>query len=180
MTQHLPIWYLGQLSDEMCDKVVAELKQEKTKDAVMGFDGSQSNLQTRKTKVHFAESGYWLEDIFKSFAKEANENCGWDYDYKWIERVQFAQYEIEHHYTWHTDTFTLCGKPDDRKITVVCLLNDEFEGGEFQVRLYEDFTAPLKKGSMIAFPSILEHRVTPITSGIRYSATLWFNGPRFR
>jgi PKHD-type hydroxylase len=94
--------------------------------------------------------------------------------------VQFAEYGPEQHYAWHTDTFTLSGKPIERKVSVVCLLNDDFEGGEFEVRLYNNYQAPLKKGTMIAFPSILEHRVVPVTSGIRYSATVWFNGPRFR
>ena len=70
----------------------------------------------------------------------------------------------------------------DRKITVICLMNDpsEFEGGELQIRLYGDFTPELKKGSLIAFPSVLEHRVTPVTKGVRYSATMWLSGPRFR
>jgi len=49
-----------------------------------------------------------------------------------------------------------------------------------KVRLYNNYTAPLEKGTIIAFPSILEHRVIPVTSSIRYSATMWFNGPRFR
>ena len=56
----------------------------------------------------------------------------------------------------------------------------EFEGGQFQVKLYQDYTAPLLKGSVIAFPSFLEHRVIPIESGVRYSATMWLNGPRFK
>jgi PKHD-type hydroxylase len=62
------------------------------------------------------------------------------------------------------------------------LLNDpaEFTGGEFQIRLYSEYTAPLVKGSVIAFPSFLEHRVVPVTSGVRKSATMWLRGPRFR
>jgi predicted 2-oxoglutarate/Fe(II)-dependent dioxygenase YbiX len=38
----------------------------------------------------------------------------------------------------------------------------------------------MSHGTIIAFPPILEHRVIPVTSGVRYSATMWFNGPRFR
>jgi len=177
---HLPIWYTAQLDDELCDRVVTELSQKQTVDAAIGQEGKEMNLETRKTKVHFAEAGYWLEGIFERFAMDANKACKWEYHMTGAERVQFAEYSIEHHYTWHTDVFTLSGKPKDRKVTVVCLLNDEFEGGDFEVRLYGDYKAPLKKGTMIAFPSILEHRVTPITSGTRYSATMWFNGPRFR
>ncbi len=177
---HLPLWYVGQLGDEMCDRIVSELHLKEAAEATMGVDGDQTNLDTRKTKVHFAEAGYWLEEIFERFAMEANKTCKWEYHVTGAERVQFAEYNPGHHYTWHTDTFTLCGKPEDRKITVVCLLNDEFDGGDFEVRLYNDYNAQLKKGTMIAFPSILEHRVTPILSGTRYSATMWFNGPRFR
>lgn len=177
---HLPLWYLGQLNPELCDRAIGELQIKETADATIGVDGAQTNLGTRKTKVHFAENGYWLEGIFEEVATEANKTCKWEYHITGSERVQFAQYDVGHHYTWHTDTFTLSGKPEDRKITVVCLLNNEFEGGDFEVRLYSDYNAQLKKGTMIAFPSILEHRVTPILNGTRYSATMWFNGPRFR
>jgi PKHD-type hydroxylase len=63
------------------------------------------------------------------------------------------------------------------------LLNDGFEGGELQLqhpRKSEIETIPLVKGSIVAFPSYVLHRVTPIISGRRRSATLWLNGPRFR
>lgn len=149
-------------------------------DATMGVVGDQFNIETRKTKVTFADKGYWLEELYTQHAFKSNDVCKWDYDIDISENVQFAQYEVGHHYTWHTDTFTLSGAPRDRKITVVCLLNDEFEGGAFELRLYNDYRVPMEKGTMIAFPSILEHRVTPITRGVRYSATMWFNGPRFR
>jgi len=177
---HLPIWYLGQLGDEMCDTVVNELSEVEAKVAAIGQEGVDYNTATRDTKVRFAQPGYWLEGIFDRFATEANRACGWEYHVTGNEAIQFAEYGSEQHYTWHCDTFVLSGAPTDRKITVVCLLNDDFEGGEFEMRLNAPYTAPLKKGTMIAFPSILEHRVTPVLSGTRYSATAWFSGPRFR
>ena len=65
---------------------------------------------------------------------------------------------------------------------MVCLLNDptEFEGGAFVMRLYSEYFPDLVKGSNIAIPSILEHQVIPVTSGIRKSATIWTYGPRFK
>lgn len=177
---HLPLWYIGQLGNEVCDRVISELRAKETADATIGVDGTGLSADTRKTKVHFADAGYWLEGVFDRFAAHANQECRWDYYVTCSERVQFAEYGVGHHYTWHTDTFTLSGRETDRKITVVCLLNDEFEGGDFEVRLYNDYNAQLKKGSIIAFPSILEHRVTPVIQGVRYSATMWFSGPRFR
>ena len=177
---HLPIWYLGKISNDECNQVIAELSGIEIQDAKMGIDGKEENKLTRNTNIRFGNSDYWLGDRFQQFASEANSVCGWDYLVTGKENVQLAEYGPEQHYSWHTDTFALTGNVTDRKITVVCLLNDEFEGGKFQIRLYNDYDAPLEKGTMIAFPSILEHRVVPVTSGIRYSATMWFNGPRFR
>ena len=37
----------------------------------------------------------------------------------------------------------------------------------------------LEEGSIIVFPSFLQHRVAPITKGIRYSLVAWFLGPPF-
>jgi PKHD-type hydroxylase len=70
----------------------------------------------------------------------------------------------------------------ERKVSVICLLSDpsEYEGGDLQIKLYQEYTADLKKGDMIAFPSMLEHRVVPIQSGARNSAVVWLNGPRMR
>ena len=177
---HLPLWYIGKLDSDSCNQVIAEMSGIEVKDATMGVDGAEKNTATRDTKVRFGSSDYWLNNEFEGFAMQANRECRWDYFVTGRENIQFAEYGPEQHYAWHTDTFTLAGTPTDRKITIVCLLNDEFEGGEFQVRLYNDYTVPLEKGTIIAFPSILEHRVIPVTSGIRYSATMWFNGPRFR
>jgi PKHD-type hydroxylase len=177
---HLPLWYTSELDSDTCNQIVAELSGIEVRDASMGVAGEQFDKTRRNTNVRFGGDNYWLGDKLEQFAHEANKVCKWEYHVTGRENVQFAEYGPEQHYAWHTDTFTLAGTPTERKITVVCLLNDEFEGGEFQVRLYSDYTAPLQKGTMIAFPAILEHRVIPVTSGVRYSATMWFNGPRFR
>jgi PKHD-type hydroxylase len=77
----------------------------------------------------------------------------------------------------------LSEQPIDRKITVVCLLNNiqEFRGGEFEMKFKSELYCPaLKKGSVIAFPSFISHRVAPVMQGARYTATLWLTGPKFR
>jgi len=179
---HLPIWYLGYIPHTQCDTVVDELSKVPVRDATMGVDGSEVNAAYRDTAIRFADFNYWFSDILVNHANVSNATCKWEYDVQGRESVQFACYGLGQHYNWHVDTFPLSGKPTDRKITVVCLLNDpsEFEGGEFQLRLYSEYTAPLIKGAVIAFPSILEHRVAPVTKGVRKSATLWLNGPRFK
>lgn len=178
---HLPIWYLGKIEPEVCDQVIQELSGPNLRDAAMSLGIDIDNL-TRSTSVTFAEENYWLSEKIANHASEANRICKWDYVVTGKENVQFSEYgpDPDHYSGWHTDTFTLSDAPTDRKVSVVCLLNDEFEGGEFEIRLYNDYTVPLEKGTMIAFPSILENRIKPVTSGKRYSATMWFYGPKFR
>ena len=179
---HLPIWFLGSVPQDTCDKAHAEFLLLPTQDATMGVDGTDRSHLNRNTTVRFAAQGHWFGDIMHNFGVDANKTCAWGYDINAGEAVQFAEYGPEQHYGWHVDNFPLAGHDKDRKVSVVCLLSDpaEFQAGELQLRLYSEYTAPLVKGSVIAFPSILEHRVTPVTAGLRATATMWLSGPRFR
>jgi predicted 2-oxoglutarate/Fe(II)-dependent dioxygenase YbiX len=40
--------------------------------------------------------------------------------------------------------------------------------------------APTHQGSLVAFPSFMTHRVTPVTRGLRWSLVTWLEGPPFR
>jgi hypothetical protein len=179
---HLPLWYLGAVPEEVCDKAKEDFLSLQSQDATMGNKGEQTDFEYRNTTVRFAPEKHWFEPYMIQTALNGNEVCKWEYHVTGRENIQFAEYGPEQHYRWHVDTFQLSGLPTDRKLTVVCLLNDssEFEGGELKLRMYSEYTAPLVKGTVIAFPSIVEHCVTPILSGTRYSATMWLNGPRFR
>jgi hypothetical protein len=178
--QHLPIWYLGKVESGSCSKLVDEIDLLQPTDASMGIAGESLNKTYRNTKVNFAPFGHWFSNELYNYAVKANTDCKWDYLLSGREAIQFAQYEKDQHYNWHIDTFLLSQASLDRKISVVCLLNDDFEGGNLQLRLYNEYTPKMEKGSIIAFPSLIEHRVTPVTKGKRYSATMWISGPKFR
>ncbi len=77
--------------------------------------------------------------------------------------IQFAKYTKGDHFDWHEDY--------NQINTIVILLNDDFEGGEFEVKDTEPLN--LKTGDCVMIPSLVSHRVKPITSGIRYSLTMW-------
>lgn len=179
---HLPIWLIGTVPTEVCDAALKEFQLLPVQDASIGDKGDKHDHHVRNTNVRFAADTHWFGGILLEHAVRANRECNWQYDMNFHENLQFAEYGEGQHYDWHCDTFPLIDAPTARKVTAVCLMNDpsEFEGGEFQIRFYQDYVAPLKKGDIIAFPSMLLHRVTPVTSGIRMSATIWMNGPRFR
>jgi PKHD-type hydroxylase len=179
---HLPIWLIGQIPTDVCDAAVREFMAIEPQDATMGVEGEVENKAHRDTVLRFAPEGHWFGGIMQEHGRLANLKMGWDYELTGHENVQFGSYGPNGHYGWHTDTFTLSGLPIERKVSVVCMMSDrdEYEGGELQIRLYQEYTADLKKGDIIAFPSILEHRVIPVISGMRSSAVVWLNGPRMR
>ena len=73
-----------------------------------------------------------------------------------------------------------------RKLSLIIQLCDEndYEGGELEVEINARDNKPKiatrKIGSMIFFPSYLLHRITPVTSGHRYSLTSWLSGQPYR
>lgn len=180
--EHLPIWYLEQLPDDIIDAAKAEFSLLPSIDAGMGEINQSNNHGFRDTTIRFAPEDHWFGETLYEVAKTGNTVCGWNYDITGHEAVQYGEYGPSQHYNWHMDNFPLTPKQTDRKLSISCLMNDpsEYEGGEFELRLYEDFRPPLKKGTVFVFPSILYHRVVPVLTGLRTSSVLWITGPRFR
>ena len=73
-----------------------------------------------------------------------------------------------------------------RKLSLTLLLNEGYEGGHFEFTRYGNECIKVvrpefsKAGSIIVFPSHLEHRVTEVTRGVRHSLVAWFMGPPFK
>lgn len=58
-------------------------------------------------------------------------------------------------------------------LSIVGLLNEDYEGGEFV--MWKDIVIDIPCGSVLIFPSnfLYPHKVTPVTKGIRYSFVSW-------
>ena len=105
-----------------------------------------------------------------------------------VGEVQYGKYEAEKRskYKWHMDTVWANDTGYDRKLTVVVQLTDpsQYEGGLFEFKDYtwgeEELKMVRSKGTIIVFPSFLEHRVTEVTAGTRASLVGWVEGPKFR
>ncbi len=83
------------------------------------------------------------------------------------------------HFGWHFDT----GPTPPRKLSVTIQLTDpsHYEGGTLEFNIGNAIMdAPKERGVVVAFPSYMMHRVTPVTSGIRKSIVVWVTGPPFR
>jgi len=124
---------------------------------------------------------------------EANQKSGWRLDIKAAESMQLTRYKKGGFYEFHKDgcadhlsAYDNPGNPfmhgHVRKISMSILLNDNFEGGAFEFASYNKekcVITPIeaKAGDLIFFCSGMEHRVAPVTKGVRYSLVNWFLGP---
>lgn len=176
----LPKWF--------CEQQIANISwDDKMDGSVHRKDGYVVDKDVRITDLVWQDQHSPLGCIAQIYINMANEKAGWNFNLSTLlSGIQIGRYRGEENgfYNWHADD-TL--KPNNdgllRKLSISILLSDEhsFEGGVFEFKGFEDENQPkLKQGSIIVFPSLLEHRVTPVTSGDRYSAVTWVSGPAYR
>jgi PKHD-type hydroxylase len=174
----------GALSKEFCRSVLAEVDWGTSELGTIGTETHEViDLKHRRTDVIWQGPLQPLGCIAKTYIDIANQSAGWGYSLTSQEETQIGRYKSadEGCYDWHMDA----GVPKDgiqRKLSVSILLSDpsEFEGGELQFKGIEDRKILTKQGSIVVFPSFIEHKVTPVTKGVRYSAVTWVSGPSFR
>ena len=170
------------IPEPFCDMMLMERSCLPAQDAGIGIANEGDPTQIRKTEIAWAPRNHWLEAIMMNNIAYANREAGWNFEIEECEQVQLARYDEGNYYGWHIDTFLMNASGRDRKLTAVLQLNDpsEYEGGELQIEGSGVDSIPLKKGSIVVFPSFLRHQATKVTKGSRYSAALWSTGKVFR
>lgn len=162
---------------------IVEARKDQLTDASMAVDGSNTDNDHRKSKVLWLGDVDWLRHyVFEQWVQAANADL-FGFDLTEMSDIQYTEYHgtDEGKYDWHYDTFWADPRAYQRKLSVSIVLNDpsEYEGGEFQFE-GSDPISIAERGTVLAFPGYLSHRVKPITSGVRKSLVFWFEGPRFR
>ena len=120
-------------------------------------------------------------DDINDFIQKINRNHFGFENVQITEQAQVSSYSKGQFYEWHTDTRnTMKEEPPVRKLSMTLLLNDpsEFEGGDLEIA--NETLSPMKQGHATIFASFLQHRVTPITKGVRKSLVMWFGGEPFK
>ena len=141
------------LSDQECKDII---DIGKSKQLEKGSTGNNNINKTRKSNVS------WIcpDDNFQLYRKLTN--------YK----APDGKYDSHVDRSYGTQI---------RKLSIVILLSDDFEGGDFEL-ISGDKPDKLKmeKGKLFLFPSFVLHRVKPITKGERNSLVAWVTGPNFK
>ena len=131
--------------------------------------------------IPFNEMPEMYRDLDKFIQKVSLNHFGFD-DIKITENAQFTEYPEGGFYDWHMDCdVNMAHGPPVRKISMTVLLSHEnqFEGGDLEL-MAPDKKAKLKQGHAVIFASFLNHRVAPVTKGVRQSLVVWFGGKPFR
>jgi len=170
-----------ELPHETCQKII-NLGEGKWNEGVVNKNTGTKRVddKIRQSDIVWVNDE-WIYDLVMPYMFTANERAGWKYNIVSAEECQITRYTPGEFYTWHKDGLgshkEVYDNGNTRKITISVTLNSDFEGGELQFHGLTTHT--LEAGSIVVFPSFLDHRVTPVTKGIRYSLIIWFLGPPF-
>jgi PKHD-type hydroxylase len=122
----------------------------------------------------------WIYQRLADVAQELNERY-WQAELAgFAEDLQFTRYDgaRQGHYDWHQDVGA--GRLSIRKLSLVTLLCDGFEGGALELAADRGGPVPLEPGMTVVFPAYELHRVRPVTAGLRRSLVSWVSGPSWR
>lgn len=153
--------------------------------------GTKENIEearkTRKSDIGWIRRDNdtaWFFDRFNFIVQNSNQKF-YNFDLNGYDSIQYTVYDEneEGNYGWHMDMCMDVNMGEPRKLSLTMLLNDDFEGGEFEINKGTEKNAeiiPTKKGRCILFPSWIIHQVKPVTRGYRKSLVIWVTGPKFQ
>lgn len=172
---------------EFCEQLITQTNWPQNSNAEViqnNLGVSKPDGKKRVTDIVWESNTSPVGCIAQVYANMANKKSGWDLELSFCEDIQMSRYrgDVSGFYDWHKDAeFFVDNRGTVRKLSAIIMLSDprNYEGGFLE---FKGFDKPLKlnQGSIVIFPSQLEHRVTPVTSGVRCTAVTWVNGPAFR
>ena len=171
-------------SPEFCQAIIKLADNLKEQEATVSQD--QRIEQIRNNSMFGIDDPDFINTVLYA-TLAANLQQGWNFDIQGVQTLQLSKYTVGEKYSWHID---YDHREQARKLTFNVVLNDDYEGGDFQFS-WGSPSAPYRKrvikewamrvpGRIVIFPSYYYHRVTPVTKGVRYSLTGWAYGPAFR
>jgi|TARA_Y100001956_G_scaffold69005_1_gene72003 PKHD-type hydroxylase len=196
-------WYVPEaLTPQQCDDIQrrGDSIQE---DSGFHFGEDPSQRNSRIAWIYDDEPS----ETICAWMRQANKEAGWYYDLEIPEAIQYTKYSPGEYYDWHIDgnsdqhaarrlmkeiappiPLNMTPFPQFqgtvRKLSATVNLSDpqDYTGGELQLRCYDQMHLfnDCPRGSIVVFPSFIEHRVSPVESGERCSAVVWYNGYPFR
>lgn len=158
------------LSTDVCDKLI-EYGENNVQPSINKYAqhfqvSFKSCLLPLDTEVHELLQSTW-ETVIESLK----------FDIDFVEPYELKKYVDGDFFGKHIDNYYSITENVDRKITMSVQLNDSYVGGNLFIA---NRPTMLKRGSVVAFPSMFSHEVKPIKSGTRWSLIGWAWGPYWK
>lgn len=97
-----------------------------------------------------------------------------------VDSLLYCEYPVDGQFEWHVD----CAESptSTRKVSLSFQISDpsDYDGGGLEFAHYGELRESRRRGTAIAFPAFVHHRVAPVTRGVRRSLVAWAHGPVFR
>jgi predicted 2-oxoglutarate/Fe(II)-dependent dioxygenase YbiX len=179
------------LSDKEIKKIIDNKNYDWHKGEVVGPNDDHAvadNVRNvEKTQLEDHDYGWLSDKIYRHINQVIKKSDFPDINVTEVSQIDLLRYRGGGKYTWHNDV-TYGDSHFQRKFTAIIALNDrddDYTGGFLKIAGFpssyrwgdKDY---FRKGSILVFPSYMDHIVTPITSGTRYSIVAWGEGPYWR
>ena len=167
------------LSRDECQKVITLSDKNGFSIGTVGKEREKSSIRdSNVTCLRPSPDTTWLFERLEAAISQMNNAYKYDL-LGFYEGVQIATYTHGGNYDWHIDLGP--GENSRRKLSMSIQLSDSdsYDGGELEFMNNEQKTEKAI-GTLIVFPSFLQHRVTPVISGTRQSLVAWVHGQPFR
>ena len=162
-------------SDAELDKIEALGDRLSLIPATLGGYGAMDAAKrvTKIAPLDYGAETQWIYDRLNRVVGILNRQFRFNLAF-FRESLQFMVYrDVEGgHFGWHSDQ----GPTVKRQLSLTLQLTDpsRYQGGALEFRYDTNtMTAPKERGTLIAFPSHVVHRVTPVTAGTRKSIVAW-------
>jgi len=135
---------------------------------IINFEKIKKVIPNIQETIHYLNREYFGYDIY-NFCLHENVNHN------------IYSSEQKGSYDWHTDA-SKKSKTDIKLTALINLSEEKFEGGNFLIfngTPYEVLELR-NPGTIIIFKSHLNHKVEPVTLGVRKSLTFFIQGPSFK
>lgn len=117
-----------------------------------------------------------INNTINEYRGYVNKVLGADYAFNGMTIPKINRYNVGQDMKAHVDHITTIFDGEKRGIpilSVVGLLNDDFDGGKF--KFWDKYEMNLEIGDIMVFPSnfLYKHHVDKVTRGVRYSFVSW-------
>ena len=171
------------LSDDLCNSLIemglqTELETMTSAKIVNGkvIGDSTINLYDNKRRGSYFDGDTLNDTLFLELTDKLINTVNQlkpfnGIEYMGVSKYTFNEYNSGDFLNWHKDSHEVMYGATS---TIIIQLNDNYIGGDVLYKIdNQTFALPKRKGSIFVFDSNIEHSVSELESGIRYSMNVW-------